>query len=103
MLTEKKYADYDVILAANAGGLFSHFFYKIDGDIINEQSLMISKKYNYFFLESWRFFKDLSLNYDKSYFVISSDYLTHIYDNIILNKNFLHLNDKSDIFEYIIL
>ena len=28
MLTEKKYADYDVILAANAGGLFSHFFYK---------------------------------------------------------------------------
>ncbi|MDC1177955.1 acyltransferase family protein [Candidatus Pelagibacter sp.] len=99
MLTEKKYADYDVILAANAGGLFSHFFYKIDGDIINEQSLMISKKYNYFFLESWRFFKDLSLNYDKSYFVISSDYLTHIYDNIILNKNFLHLNDKSDIFE----
>ena len=43
MLTQKKYDHYDVILAANSGGLFSHFFYKIDGDIINDQSQQYPK------------------------------------------------------------
>ena len=41
----------------------------------------------------------MSLNYQKSNLIISSDYLTHINDNIILDKNYLQLNNKSKILE----
>lgn len=95
MLTDKSYNNYDIILAANAGGLFSHNLFKIDGKIINEKSLSISKKYNEFFKRSWEHFKFLSLEYDQSYFIISSDYLTHINENIILDENFLQIKNKN--------
>ena len=51
MITEQNYDDFDVILTASAGGLYSLNFFKIDNYTVNNKSINISQNYNNFFFQ----------------------------------------------------
>ena len=99
MITEKNYDDFDVILAASAGGLYSLNFYKIDHYTVNDKSINISQNYKIFFSDSLKLYNELSNQYETSYLIISSDYLTHINQNIILDSNYTKISDKQEIYQ----
>ena len=46
-----------------------------------------------------KLYNELSNQYDNSYLIISSDYLTHINQNIILDSNYTKISDKQKIYQ----
>ena len=94
----------DFLISAYDGGFYIPHMYKVDG-ALNSKTKSINKiKLNQtqnHFEKNIQLFKKISSKYEKSFFVIISNFVSHIENHDILDENFNTLETRPEIYKKI--